>query len=166
MGVDVTVCGSQKGMMLPPGLGFNAVSEKALKASSSARMPRSYWDWQAMITANQTGFFPYTPSTNLLFGLREALQMIQEEGMDNVIARHNRFGEAARRAVRAWGLEVNCLNPQEYSNAVTAVRVPEGHDADALRKKILEKFNLSLGNGLGKVQGKVFRIGHMGISTT
>jgi len=161
-GVDVTVCGSQKGMMLPPGLGFNAVSEKALKASSSARMPRSYWDWQAMITANQTGFFPYTPSTNLLFGLREALQMIQEEGMDNVIARHNRFGEAARRAVRAWGLEVNCLNPQEYSNAVTAVRVPEGHDADALRKKILEKFNLSLGNGLGKVQGKVFRIGHMG----
>ena len=161
-GVDVTVCGSQKGMMLPPGLGFNAVSEKALKASSSARMPRSYWDWQAMITANQTGFFPYTPSTNLLFGLREALQMIQEEGMENVIARHNRFGEAARRAVRAWGLEVNCLNPQEYSNAVTAVRVPEGHDADALRKKILEKFNLSLGNGLGKVQGKVFRIGHMG----
>jgi len=161
-GVGVTVCGSQKGMMLPPGLGFNAVSEKALKASSSARMPRSYWDWQAMITANQTGFFPYTPSTNLLFGLREALQMIQEEGMDNVIARHNRFGEAARRAVRAWGLEVNCLNPQEYSNAVTAVRVPEGHDADALRKKILEKFNLSLGNGLGKVQGKVFRIGHMG----
>jgi len=161
-GVDVTVCGSQKGMMLPPGLGFNAVSEKALKASSSARMPRSYWDWQAMITANQTGFFPYTPSTNLLFGLREALQMIQEEGMDNVIARHNRFGEAARRAVRTWGLEVNCLNPQECSNAVTAVRVPEGHDADALRKKILEKFNLSLGNGLGKLQGKVFRIGHMG----
>jgi alanine-glyoxylate transaminase/serine-glyoxylate transaminase/serine-pyruvate transaminase len=161
-GVDVTVCGSQKGMMLPPGLGFNAISEKALKASSSARMPRSYWDWQAMIAANQTGFFPYTPSTNLLFGLREALQMIQEEGMENVIARHNRFGEAARRAVHAWGLEVNCLNPQEYSNAVTAVRVPEGHDADALRKKILEKFNLSLGNGLGKLQGKVFRIGHMG----
>jgi alanine-glyoxylate transaminase/serine-glyoxylate transaminase/serine-pyruvate transaminase len=161
-GVDVTVCGSQKGLMLPPGLGFNAASEKALKASSSARMPKSYWDWQAMITANQTGFFPFTPSTNLLFGLREALQMIQEEGMENVIARHNRFGEAARRAVRAWGLEVNCLNPQEYSNAVTAVRVPEGHDADALRKKILEKFNLSLGNGLGKLQGKVFRIGHMG----
>jgi alanine-glyoxylate transaminase/serine-glyoxylate transaminase/serine-pyruvate transaminase len=161
-GVDVTVCGSQKGLMLPPGLGFNAVSEKALKASSSARMPKSYWDWQAMITANQTGFFPYTPSTNLLFGLREALQMIQEEGMENVIARHNRFGEATRRAVRAWGLEVNCLNPQEYSNAITAVRVPEGHDADALRKKILEKFNLSLGNGLGKLQGKVFRIGHMG----
>jgi len=161
-GVDVTVCGSQKGLMLPPGLGFNAASEKALKASSSARMPKSYWDWQAIITANQTGFFPYTPATNLLFGLREALQMIQEEGMENVIVRHNRFGEAARRAVRTWGLEVNCLNPQECSNAVTAVRVPEGHDADALRKKILEKFNLSLGNGLGKLQGKVFRIGHMG----
>ncbi|KPK93850.1 MAG: serine--glyoxylate aminotransferase [Deltaproteobacteria bacterium SM23_61] len=161
-GVDVTVCGSQKGLMLPPGLGFNAISEKAFKASSSARMPRSYWDWQTMIDANQTGFFPYTPATNLLFGLREALQMIQEEGMEEVITRHNRFGEAARRAVRTWGLEVNCLNPQEYSNSVTAVRVPEGHDADALRKKILEKFNLSLGNGLGKLQGKVFRIGHMG----
>ena len=161
-GVDVTVCGSQKGLMLPPGLGINAVSEKALKASSSARMPRSYWDWQAMITANQTGYFPYTPATNLLFGLREALQMIQEEGLENVITRHNRFGEATRRAIRTWGLEVNCLNPQEFSNAVTAVRVPEGHDADALRKKILEKFNLSLGNGLGKLQGKVFRIGHMG----
>jgi alanine-glyoxylate transaminase/serine-glyoxylate transaminase/serine-pyruvate transaminase len=161
-GVDVTVCGSQKGLMLPPGLGFNAISEKALKASSFARMPRSYWDWQTMISANQTGFFPYTPATNLLFGLREALQMIQEEGMEKVITRHNRFGEAARRAVRAWGLEINCLNPQEYSNAVTAVRVPEGHDADALRRKILEKFNLSLGNGLGRLQGKVFRIGHMG----
>ena len=161
-GVDVTVCGSQKGLMLPPGLGINAVSEKALKASSSARMPRSYWDWQAMIPANQTGYFPYTPATNLLFGLREALQMIQEEGLENVITRHNRFGEATRRAIRTWGLEVNCLNPQEFSNAVTAVRVPEGHDADALRKKILEKFNLSLGNGLGKLQGKVFRIGHMG----
>ena len=161
-GVDVTVCGSQKGLMLPPGLGFNAISEKAIKASSSARMARSYWDWQTMISANQTGFFPYTPATNLLFGLREALQMILEEGMKEVITRHNRFGEAARRAVRTWGLEVNCLNPQEYSNSVTAVRVPEGHDADALRKKILEKFNLSLGNGLGKLQGKVFRIGHMG----
>jgi len=161
-GVDVTVSCSQKGLMLPPGMGINAVNEKGLAASKSARMPKSYWDWQAMITANQTGFFPYTPPTNLLFGLREALQMIQEEGMENVIARHNRFGEATRRAVRTWGLEVNCLNPQEYCNALTAVRVPEGHDADALRKKILEKFNMSLGNGLGKVQGKVFRIGHMG----
>jgi alanine-glyoxylate transaminase/serine-glyoxylate transaminase/serine-pyruvate transaminase len=161
-GVDVTVCGSQKGLMLPPGLGINAVSEKALAASKSARMPRAYWDWQAMVAINPSGFFPYTPPTNLLFGLREALRMIQEEGIENVISRHNRFGEAARRAVRAWGLELNCLNPREYSNAVTAVRVPEGHDADALRKKILEKFNMSLGNGLGKVQGKLFRIGHMG----
>jgi alanine-glyoxylate transaminase/serine-glyoxylate transaminase/serine-pyruvate transaminase len=161
-GVDVTVSCSQKGLMLPPGLGINTVSEKALKASSSARMPKSYWDWQAMIAPNQAGFFPYTPPTNLLFGLREALQMIQEEGVENVIARHARLGEAARRAVRTWGLEINCLNPLEHSNGLTAVRVPEGHDADALRKKILEKFNMSLGNGLGKVQGKLFRIGHMG----
>ena len=161
-GVDVTVTCSQKGLMLPPGLGINAVSEKALKASSSARMPKSYWDWQAMIAPNQAGFFPYTPPTNLLFGLREALQMIQEEGVENVIARHARLGEATRRAVRTWGQEINCLNPLEHSNGLTAVRVPEGHDADALRKKILEKFNMSLGNGLGKVQGKLFRIGHMG----
>jgi alanine-glyoxylate transaminase/serine-glyoxylate transaminase/serine-pyruvate transaminase len=161
-GVDVTVSCSQKGLMLPPGIGINAVSEKGLAASKSARMPKSYWDWEAMIGPNQTGFFPYTPPTNLLFGLREALQMIQEEGAENIFARHNRFGEATRRAVRTWGLEVNCLNPQEYCNALTAVRVPEGHDADALRKKILEKFNMSLGNGLGKVQGKLFRIGHMG----
>ncbi len=161
-GVDVTVSSSQKGLMLPPGLGINGVSEKALAASKSARLPKSYWDWQAMITANQNGFFPYTPATNLLFGLKEALLMIQEEGLENIFTRHNRFGEATRRAVKTWGLEVNCLNPAEYSNSVTAVRVPEGHDADALRKIILEKFNLSLGNGLGKVQGKVFRIGHMG----
>ena len=161
-GVDVTVTCSQKGLMLPPGMGINAVSEKALAATKSARLPRSYWDWQAMIGPNQTGFFPYTPPTNLLFGLREALQMIQEEGLENVIARHARLGEATRRAVRSWGLEINCLNALEYTNGLTAVRVPEGHDADALRKKILEKFNMSLGNGLGKVQGKVFRIGHMG----
>jgi alanine-glyoxylate transaminase/serine-glyoxylate transaminase/serine-pyruvate transaminase len=161
-GVDVTVSCSQKGLMLPPGMGINAVSEKALAAGKSARLPRSYWDWQAMIAPNQTGFFPYTPPTNLLFGLREALLMIQEEGPENVIARHARLGEATRRAVRTWGLELNCLNALEYTNGLTAVRVPEGHDADALRKKILEKFNMSLGNGLGKVQGKLFRIGHMG----
>ncbi len=161
-GVDVTVSCSQKGLMLPPGMGINAVSEKALAAYKSARLPRSYWDWQAMIGPNQTGFFPYTPPTNLLFGLREALQMIQEEGLEKVIARHARLGEATRRAVLAWGLEINCLNSLEYTNGLTAVRVPEGHDADALRKKILEKFNMSLGNGLGKVQGKLFRIGHMG----
>ncbi|MDH4265623.1 MAG: aminotransferase class V-fold PLP-dependent enzyme [Deltaproteobacteria bacterium] len=161
-GVDVTVGSSQKGLMLPPGLGFNVVSEKALAASKTARLPRSYWDWEAMIKVNQAGFFPYTPPTNLFFGLQEALQMILEEGLEKIFARHNRLGEATRRAVRAWGLEVNCLNPEEYSNSVTAVQVPQGHDADALRKLILEKFNLSLGNGLGKLQGKVFRIGHMG----
>jgi alanine-glyoxylate transaminase/serine-glyoxylate transaminase/serine-pyruvate transaminase len=161
-GVDVTVCCSQKGLMLPPGMGIHAVSEKALAAAKSARLPRSYWDWQAMIGPNQAGFFPYTPPTNLLFGLRETLRMIQEEGMESVIARHARLGEATRRAVKAWGLEINCLNPVEFTSGLTAVRVPEGHDADALRKKILEKFNLSLGNGLGKLQGKVFRIGHMG----
>ncbi|MBU1205444.1 MAG: aminotransferase class V-fold PLP-dependent enzyme [Proteobacteria bacterium] len=161
-GIDVTVGSSQKGLMLPPGLGFNVVSEKALAASKTARLPRSYWDWEAMIKVNQTGFFPYTPPTNLFFGLQEALQMILEEGLEKIFARHNRFGEATRRAVRAWGLEVNCLNPEEYSNSVTAVQVPQGHDPDALRKLILEKFNLSLGNGLGKLQGKVFRIGHMG----
>lgn len=161
-GVDVTVSSSQKGLMLPPGLGINAISDKALAASKSARLPRSYWDWQAMVTTNQAGFFPYTPATNLLFGLRESILMIEEEGVEKIIARHNRFGEATRRAVKAWGLEVNCLTPAEYSNSVTAVRVPEGQDADALRKRILEKFNMSLGNGLGKLQGKVFRIGHMG----
>jgi alanine-glyoxylate transaminase/serine-glyoxylate transaminase/serine-pyruvate transaminase len=161
-GVDVTVGSSQKGLMLPPGLGINAISDKALSASKSARLPRSYWDWQPMITANQNGFFPYTPATNLLFGMGESLRMILEEGLENIIVRHDRFGEATRRAVRTWGLEVNCLNPAEYSNSVTAVRVPEGHDADGLRKRILDRFNLSLGNGLGKLQGKVFRIGHMG----
>ncbi|MGQ9693213.1 MAG: pyridoxal-phosphate-dependent aminotransferase family protein [Thermodesulfobacteriota bacterium] len=161
-GVDVTIGSSQKGLMLPPGLAFNVVSDKALLASQSARLPRSYWDWQAVINANQNGFFPYTPPTNLLFGLQEALKMILEEGLANIFARHNRLAEAARRAVKVWGLEINCLLPQEYSNSVTAVRVPEGYDADNLRKIILEKFNMSLGNGLGKLQGKVFRIGHMG----
>jgi len=161
-GVDVTVCCSQKGLMLPPGLGLNAVSGKALSASKSARLPRSYWDWEAMLTTNQSGFFPYTPATNLLYGLRESLQMLMEEGLENVFARHDRLAEATRRAVRAWNLEVLCLNPQEYSSSVTAVRMPESHDADAFRKLVLGKFNMSLGNGLGKLQGKVFRIGHLG----
>ncbi len=161
-GVDVTVSSSQKGLMMPPGLGMNGISDRALTAAKSARLARSYWDWQGMITANQSGFFPYTPATNLLFGLRESLLMIREEGLETITKRHNRFGEATRRAVRGWGLEVNCLNPAEYSNSVTAVRVPEGHDADAFRKLVLDRFNLSLGNGLGKLQSKVFRIGHMG----
>jgi alanine-glyoxylate transaminase/serine-glyoxylate transaminase/serine-pyruvate transaminase len=161
-GVDVTVAGSQKGLMLPPGLSFNAVGEKALEASKSARLAKSYWDWQPMLAANKGGFFPYTPGTNLLYGLREALQMLREEGLDNVFARHQRHGEATRRAVRAWGLEILCLNPNEYSNALTAVLLPPGHNADELRKVILEQFNMSLGAGLAKVQGKVFRIGHLG----
>jgi alanine-glyoxylate transaminase/serine-glyoxylate transaminase/serine-pyruvate transaminase len=161
-GVDVTVCCSQKGLMLPPGLGLNAVSSKALEASKSARLPRSYWDWEAMIRDNKMGFFPYTPATNLLYGLREALRMLLEEGLDRVFARHLRHAEATRRAVRAWGLEILCLNPDEYSPALTTVVMPEGHDADALRKVVLERFDMSLGTGLGKLKGKVFRIGHLG----
>ncbi len=161
-GVDVTVCCSQKGLMLPPGLGLNTISGKALAASKSARLPRSYWDWEAMISTNKSGFFPYTPATNLLYGLRESLNILQEEGLDRVFARHDRLAEATRRAVRAWNLELLCLNPQEYSSTLTAVLMPAGHDADAFRKLVLGKFNMSLGNGLGKVQGKVFRIGHLG----
>jgi len=161
-GVDVTVGGSQKGLMLPPGLGFNAVSAKARAAAKSARFPKSYWNWEEMIGANQSGFFPYTPATNLLYGLHEAIRMLQEEGLDNVFARHARLAEATRRAARAWGLDILCLDPQEYSNTLTALMMPEGHNADDLRKLILERFNLSLGTGLGKVQGKVFRIGHLG----
>lgn len=160
--VDVTIAGSQKGLMLPPGLGFNAMSEKALIASKSARLPRSYWDWEPMLTQNATGFFPYTPATNLLYGLRESLQMLREEGLPNVFARHQRHGEATRRAVSAWGLENVALDPQEFSNSVTAVYTPAGHSADALRGAILERFNMPLGTGLGRLQNKVFRIGHMG----
>jgi len=161
-GVDVTVGGSQKGLMLPPGLSFNAIGAKALAASKKAKLPRSYWDWQEMLAVNPAGFFPYTPATNLLYGLKESLQMLQEEGLENVWARHARHGEAARRAVRAWGLEVLCLEPAEYSASSTAVLTPTGTNADEFRKVVLENFNMSLGNGLGKVQGKVFRIGHLG----
>ena len=161
-GVDVTVGGSQKGLMLPPGLSFNAVNDKALQAAKSAGLPRAYWNWEDMLAANQTGVFPYTPATNLLYGLREALDMLQEEGLDNVFARHARHGEATRRAVRAWGLEILCLDPAEYSNSLTALVMPEGHDADHVRKVILERFDMSLGAGLGKLKGKIFRIGHLG----
>jgi alanine-glyoxylate transaminase/serine-glyoxylate transaminase/serine-pyruvate transaminase len=161
-GVDVTVSCSQKGLMLPPGLGLNAISEKALVASKSARLARSYWDWEPMVKDNKAGFFPYTPATNLLYGLREAIQMLLEEGLDNVFARHDRHAEATRRAVQAWGLEVVCLNPEEYSSSLTAVMMPAGYDADALRKVILERFDMSLGTGLGKLKGKIFRIGHLG----
>ena len=161
-GVDVTVAGSQKGLMLPPGLGFNAISKKALAAAKAGGMPRSYWDWQEMLGPNATGYFPYTPATNLLYGLREALAMLQEEGLANVFARHARHAAATRAAVRAWGLEILAVDPREYSPVLTAVMMPEGHDADALRKVILEHFDMSLGAGLGKLKGKVFRIGHLG----
>jgi alanine-glyoxylate transaminase/serine-glyoxylate transaminase/serine-pyruvate transaminase len=161
-GVDVAIAGSQKGLMLPPGLGFNAVSEKALAAAKTARMPKSYWDWQAMLNQNKMGFFPYTPATNLLYGLRESLNMLNEEGLPNVFERHSRHGEATRRAVRAWGLETVCADPERYSSSVTAVFVPPTSNADDFRKVVLENFNMSLGSGLGKLAGKVFRIGHLG----
>jgi alanine-glyoxylate transaminase/serine-glyoxylate transaminase/serine-pyruvate transaminase len=160
--VDVTVTCSQKGLMLPPGLGFTAISEKALAASRSAKLPRSYFDWHEMLSANTRGFFPYTPATNLLFGLREALLMLQEEGLDHVFRRHARYGEATRAAVRAWGLDILCEEPLEYSNVLTAVVVPDTHDADELRRVILDRFDMSLGAGLGKLAGTVFRIGHLG----
>ena len=160
--IDVSIAGSQKGLMLPPGLSFNAISVKALAASKRARMPRSYWDWSEMIAINDKGFFPYTPATNLLYGLNEAIAMLMEEGLDNVFARHDRFAEATRRAVRAWGLEVLAVDPAEYSSALTAVLVPEGHSADAFRNVVLERYDMSLGQGLGKLSGKIFRIGHLG----
>ena len=160
--VDVTVSSSQKGMMLPPGMGFNAIGGKALAASRSARLPRAYWDWQPMLRDNASGYFPTTPAINLLYGLREAVGMLEEEGLANVFARHRRFGEATRRAVAAWGLELVCARPGEYSSALTAVFMPREHDADAFRKIVLERFDMSLGAGLGKLKGKVFRIGHLG----
>jgi alanine-glyoxylate transaminase/serine-glyoxylate transaminase/serine-pyruvate transaminase len=148
--------------MLPPGLSFNAVSEKALAASKTAKLPRSYWAWEEMLAPNKSGFFPYTPATNLLYGLRESLAMLMEEGLDNVFARHDRHAEATRRAVRAWGLEILCLNPAEYSSSLTAVLMPGGLNEAAFRKVVLDHFNMSLGSGLGKITGKVFRIGHLG----
>ena len=161
-GVDVTVAGSQKGLMLPPGLSFNAISAKARAAAKTAALPRSYWDWEAMLAINPTGYFPYTPSTNLLYGLHEALAMLFEEGLDQVFARHQRHAEATRCAVRAWGLEILCADPTLYSASLTAVVMPDGHNADAFRKVVLERFNMSLGQGLSKVAGKIFRIGHLG----
>ena len=161
-GVDVTVSGSQKGLMLPPGLSFNAVSAKAIAASKNAKLMRSFWDWGPMIASNATGYFPYTPATNMLYALDTALDMIFEEGLDNVFARHDRMAEATRRAVRAWGLEIQCQEPRHYSSVLTAVRLPEGHSANGLRAAIVEKFNMSLGNGLGQLNDRVFRIGHLG----
>jgi alanine-glyoxylate transaminase / serine-glyoxylate transaminase / serine-pyruvate transaminase len=161
-GVDVTAAGSQKGLMLPPGLGFNAVSDKALAAAKSSKMPKAYWDWEPMLKNMASGFFPYTPATNLLYAIREALAMLHEEGLTEVFARHQRHGDATRAAVRGWGLEVLCEDPREYSNSLTAILMPDGHDADRLRTLILEKFDMSLGTGLGKLAGRAFRIGHLG----
>lgn len=161
-GVDVTVAGSQKGLMLPPGLSFNVVSDKALAATKTAKLPRAYWRWDEAIALNRQGYFPSTPATNLLYGLHEALAMLREEGLPNVFARHARHAEATRRAVRGWGLEVLARNPAEYSGALTAVLMPEGHDADAFRRGVLAQFDMSLGTGLGKLAGRVFRIGHLG----
>jgi alanine-glyoxylate transaminase/serine-glyoxylate transaminase/serine-pyruvate transaminase len=160
--VDVTVTGSQKGLMLPPGLSFNAVSEKALAANREARLPKNYWDWQEVLKWNRRGFFPYTPATNLIFALREALRMLDEEGLPNVFRRHDRHGESARAAVRGWGLELVCEDPREYSSSMTAFLMPEGYDAEQLREVILEHFDMSLGTGLSKLAGRVIRIGHLG----
>jgi alanine-glyoxylate transaminase / serine-glyoxylate transaminase / serine-pyruvate transaminase len=161
-GVDVTIGGSQKGLMLPPGLSFTAISAKALAASKTATLPRAFWGWEEMLASNETGFFPYTPATNMLYGLREAIAMLHEEGLDNVFARHARHGEATRRAVAAWGLTLQCSNPADYSPILTTVQVPAGHDADHLRAVILKHFDMSLGMGLARLKGKVFRIGHLG----
>ena len=161
-GIDVTVSGSQKGLMLPPGLSFNAISEKAIKISKKSGMRRSYWDWEEQIEANRYGSFPYTPATNLLYGLKEAIKMLHEEGLEKVFKRHDRHAKATRLAVQAWGLEVLCKEERDYSSVLTAVVLPETHNADNLRKIILENFNMSLGNGLSKLSGKVFRIGHLG----
>jgi alanine-glyoxylate transaminase/serine-glyoxylate transaminase/serine-pyruvate transaminase len=161
-GVDVTVAGSQKGLMLPPGLSFNAVSDKALEASRTAKLPKAFWDWKPILAANKNGFFPYTPATNLLYGLDEALRMLEAEGLPAVYARHARHAAATRAAVRAWGLEVLCADEREHSGSLTAVLLPQGHDADKVRQIILERFDMSLGTGLGKLAGRVFRIGHLG----
>jgi len=161
-GVDVTVSGSQKGLMLPPGLSFTAISEKALATGRDSNFAKSYWRWDEMLKANEKGFFPYTPATNMLYGLREAIAMLNEEGLDNVFARHDRHAEATRQAVNAWGLEVLCRKPEEHSSSLTAVLLPDGHDSDAFRKLVLDNFNMSLGSGLGRVAGKIFRIGHLG----
>ena len=160
--IDVTISGSQKGMMLPPGLSFTAISEKAIAASKTSKMAKSYFAWDDMIANNANGFFPYTPATGLLYGLAEAIDMINEEGLENVFARHERLAEATRCAVRAWGLDIQCRDPKYYSPAVTTVIMPDGHNADTYRKLVLDTFNMSLGTGLNKIAGKVFRIGHLG----
>ncbi|EIM96379.1 class V aminotransferase [Paraburkholderia hospita] len=161
-GVDVTVSGSQKGLMLPPGISFNALSPRAIEASKTAKLPRAFWGWDEILEANKTGYWPYTPNTNLLYALQEAVEMILNEGLDNVFARHDKLAEATRRAVRAWGLEIQCRDPKVYSPVLTGVMLPEGINADAVRKIIYERFDMSLGMGLGKMKGRMFRIGHLG----
>jgi alanine-glyoxylate transaminase/serine-glyoxylate transaminase/serine-pyruvate transaminase len=161
-GVDVTIAASQKGLMLPPGLAFLAISDKARTASRDAKLPRSYWDWNPMLAKNTEGYYPYTPSTNLLYGLREALAMLREEGLEQVFCRHARYGRAARLAVQTWGLSTQCERADEQSDVLTTVVMPEGHDADRFRKLVHDRFNMSLGTGLGKLKGRVFRIGHVG----
>ena len=161
-GVDVTVGGAQKGLMLPPGISFNAVSDKAIAASKSSKLPKSFWSWEEMLANNKNNYFPYTPATNILYGLAESIDMLHEEGLDNVFARHDRLAEATRRAVRAWGLEIVCREPKCYSSTITAILMPEGHNADRFREVALERFDISYGMGLGKIAGKVFRIGHLG----
>jgi alanine-glyoxylate transaminase/serine-glyoxylate transaminase/serine-pyruvate transaminase len=160
--VDVSIAGSQKGLMVPPGLSFTAISDKALAAARTGGSRRSYWDWEPLVTSNKTGFFPYTPAINLLYALNEALDILAEEGLPTVFARHNRYAQATRTAVAAWGLELQCADPAAYAPGVTAIRTPEGHSADNLRNVILDRFNMSLGNGLGRIEDRVFRIGHMG----
>ena len=161
-GVDVTVGGAQKGLMLPPGMSFNALSDKALAASKNSKLMKSFWAWDEMITMNKIGFFPYTPATQMLHGLATAIEMLHEEGLDNVFARHDRLAEATRRAVRGWGLEIMCREPRYYSPTITAVMLPEGHDADAFRNLALDHFNISYGSSFGRNAGKYFRIGHLG----
>ncbi|MEX1082328.1 MAG: aminotransferase class V-fold PLP-dependent enzyme [Halofilum sp. (in: g-proteobacteria)] len=161
-GVDVTIGCSQKGLMLPPGLGFNAISDRALEVARNGGMPRSYWDWDEMLGANENGFTPYTPATNLLYGLNKSLDLLLDEGLENVFKRHDRHAEATRQAVRAWDLEFLCANPDDYSSVLTAIVMPEGYDADEFRRNVLERFDMSLGAGLGKIAGRVFRIGHLG----
>jgi alanine-glyoxylate transaminase/serine-glyoxylate transaminase/serine-pyruvate transaminase len=163
-GVDVSISGSQKGLMLPPGISFNALSPKAIVASRTAHLPKAYWAWDEILESNKTGYWPSTPNTNLLYGLAEALQMLLEEGLDNVIARHQRWAEGVRAGVHAWGLEIQCTDPQVYSPVLTGVVMPAGVDADRVRRTIHERFDLSLGTGLGKVKGRMFRIGHLGDS--
>jgi alanine-glyoxylate transaminase/serine-glyoxylate transaminase/serine-pyruvate transaminase len=161
-GVDVTVGGAQKGLMLPPGISFNAIGEKALAASKQSKSPKSFWSWEDVLALNKSGYFPYTPATNILYGLAESIDMLHEEGLENVFARHDRLAEATRRAVRAWGLEVLCRDPKYYSSSITAILLPEGQNADRFREVALESFDISYGTGLGKLAGKVFRIGHLG----